>query len=170
MAIRVNLEPLESTTAFPYLGRMVTFNNSDCSSLYINLRKAQRQWGVVAEVLGNTGVLVKAQAMMCKAVVQELILYGSEIWVVTKKIMTFLEVFHHGISRQIMGMKEWMGDGGEWEWNLVDAALEATGIWLMRDYLWRWKANIEEYVMGRPIYEMCIGEDMMEVSSRLIQW
>ena len=170
MAVRVNLYPLNEKTSLPYIVSMVTFNNSDWVALYSNIEKSQHRWGLVVKVLGKTGDPVKSRVMMYKLVVQPVLLYGSEIWVVTKKIMTFLEVFHHGISRRIMGMKEWMVDGGESEWNLVDAALEATGIWLMRDYLWRWKANIEEYVTGRPIYEMCTGEDMMEVSSRLIQW
>ena len=43
VAIRFNLEPLEATTAFPYLGRTVTFKNSGWAALCRNLRKAQRQ-------------------------------------------------------------------------------------------------------------------------------
>ena len=42
VAARVNLESLEARTAFPYLVRTVTFNNSNWASLYRNLRKAQR--------------------------------------------------------------------------------------------------------------------------------
>ena len=50
--IRVNLDPLKATTALPYL------------VLYINLRKAQQIWGVLAKVLGMIGAPVKARAMM----------------------------------------------------------------------------------------------------------
>ena len=45
VAIRFNLEPLEETTTFPYLRHIVTLNNRDWEDLYINLWKAQRQWG-----------------------------------------------------------------------------------------------------------------------------
>ena len=147
---------------------MVTFNNSDCSSLYINLRKAQRQWGVVAEVLGNTGVLVKAQAMMCKAVVQELILYGSEIWVVTDAMTTVLGGFNHRISRRIVDMTKRRVGGRYWEWALVDAEMEAIGIWPMRECMWRRQATITEYILGRPVYNLCTGADSMEGSSRVL--
>ena len=41
-------------------------------------------------MLGNTGAPIKARKMMYKAVVQEVILYGSKIWVVTNTMMKVL--------------------------------------------------------------------------------
>ena len=58
MAIRVNLEPLETTEAFPYFVHTVLFRNRDWSDLYGNLSKAHWRWGVVAKVLMKTGVAV----------------------------------------------------------------------------------------------------------------
>ena len=69
---------------------------------------------MVAKVLVKTGSLIKSWAMMYNAVSREVLLYGSEIWVVTDEIMTVLEVFHHMIYRWIMGMKSRKGDSGEW--------------------------------------------------------
>ena len=48
---------------------LVTYNNSDWAALYINLWKSWRRWGVVANVLGKTGALIKSQEMMYKVVV-----------------------------------------------------------------------------------------------------
>ena len=75
VAIRVNLDPLKATTAFPYLGRMVTFNNILWASLHINMRKAQQRCGMVSKVLGNTGAPVKSHAMMYKAFV-----HSASVW------------------------------------------------------------------------------------------
>ena len=55
MNIRVNLDPLEATTALNYLGNMVMYKNSDWAALYSNLRKDQRRWVMVENVLGKTG-------------------------------------------------------------------------------------------------------------------
>ena len=77
--------------------------------------------------------------MMYKAVVQAVLLYGSEIWVVTDVMMTVLEGFHHMIARWITGMSARKGNVGEWEWALVDAALDTTGIWPLRGYVSRQK-------------------------------
>ena len=52
--------------------------------------KAQRVWGIVAKVLGKMWEPIKARANMYKAVVQALLLHGSESWVVTDKMMTVL--------------------------------------------------------------------------------
>ena len=44
--------------------------------------------------------------MMYKAVVQAVLLYGIESWVVIYAMMVVLEGFHHRVSRQVMGMTE----------------------------------------------------------------
>ena len=106
MEIRVNLNPLEATTAFPYLGRTIRYNNSDWVALY------SRSWGLVAKVLGKIGSPIKAQAMIYKALVQAVLLYGSEIWVVTHAMITVIEGFHHRISRCIAVIKSRKCNGG----------------------------------------------------------
>ena len=50
------------------------------------------------------------------------------------------------------------GDGGEWEWLLVDAEVEA-----------KWKETVAKYVAGRPIYELFKGVKRMERFSRLLR-
>ena len=47
MDIRVNLDLLEETTTFFYIGRMVTFSNSNWEAIYKKLRKVQRKQGIV---------------------------------------------------------------------------------------------------------------------------
>ena len=78
-------------------------------------------WGVVAKVIGKMRDLIMARAMMYKVVVQAVILYGSEIWVVTDAMMTFLDSLHHRTARRISGMTERRGDrsngsGPQWMW------------------------------------------------------
>ena len=79
VAFRVNPNPLEVKTRFPYLRRTATYNNSDWTTLYRNLRKAQKKWGVIEKVMDKTGAPIKSRSMMCKAVVQVVLLYGSKI-------------------------------------------------------------------------------------------
>ena len=80
------------------------YNNIYWSELYRNLRKAHSRWGVVAKVLDKTGGTIEAWVIMCNVVVQEVIIYGSEIGVVTGVIMMVLEEFHHSITIRIVGM------------------------------------------------------------------
>ena len=66
-------------------------------------------------------------------------------------MMKVLEGFHHSIARRISGMMVRRGAGGEWEWALVEAALEAAGICLMREYVQSQQASIADYVIDRTI-------------------
>ena len=121
-------------------------------------------------MLGKTWAPIKDQEMMYKAVVQAVIIYGSEICVVTDVMVTFLEGFHHRIARQITGMMARGGKGGEWKWALVDAVLEVTGIWPIRAYVRRRQKKIAEYVAGSLIYEIYTGAERMEGSSSFLRW
>ena len=76
--IRIKLDPLEATTAFPYLGCMVTLNNNNLEALYIKLWKAHIQWGLMAMFLDNTGEPINAREMIYKVVFQAVILYGRK--------------------------------------------------------------------------------------------
>ena len=78
---------------------------------------------MVTKVLYNTGSPIKSRSMMYEAVLQAVLLYGIEIWVVMDVSMTVLEGFHRIIARLIEGMTLRKGDSGEWEWDLVG------GIW-----------------------------------------
>ena len=107
------MEPLEKMEAFPYLGRTVVLKNSDLFALYGNLRKAQRRWVVVANVLTKTGMTVRSQALMYKVVAHRVIIYSSKSWVVMKAMLKMLEGFHHWVARRIAGMSDRnFGEGG----------------------------------------------------------
>ena len=59
-------------------------------ALYVNLRKVW-QWGMTDKVLVKTGEMVRAWDMMYKAVVQTVMVYRSETWVVTYVMLKVLE-------------------------------------------------------------------------------
>ena len=55
----------------------------------------------------KVGATVRAWAMMYKAVVQTVLLYGSESWVIMNAMMKVLEGFHHQIASRIVGIMSW---------------------------------------------------------------
>ena len=63
-------------------------------------------------VLGKTGAPIKLRAMMYKAVLHTVLLYGSEIRVVMHAMMTVIEVFCHSIAIQVVEIKARKGNGG----------------------------------------------------------
>ena len=68
---------------------------------------------MVEKVIGKTGTPIKARVIVYKAVLQQLLLYDSERWVMTDVMMTVLEVLHHRIVRQIKRMAVWRVKNGK---------------------------------------------------------
>ena len=106
---------------------------------------------MAARVLERTRAMVMAWGVMYKEVVQSVLLYGSDGWVVTGEMLQVLEGFRHRAAQLIMGMTS----GGEWEYPLVVKAIEAAGIHSIGMYIKRRKTTIVERVACRPIYELC---------------
>ena len=81
--------------------------------VYLNLHKAQTRWGMATTVQERTGVTLRYQGAMYKVVAHLVLLYVSNSWVVTGEMIKVLMGFHHWALRQIMGMTEKCGAGGE---------------------------------------------------------
>lgn len=73
--------PIESVPAFKHLRRLLTPTDDDRPSLHKNLAKAGKQLGIVSRVLVREGSNPRTMGMFYKAVVQSVLLFGSETWV-----------------------------------------------------------------------------------------
>ena len=62
---------------------------------------------MVAKVLTKTGATVQARAMIYKVVVQIVILYGSNSWVVMEVILKVVGGYHYQVDQRIAGMSYW---------------------------------------------------------------
>ena len=58
--------------------------------MHVNMSKVQQLWVIVAKVFLNTGAMVRAREMMHKVVVQMVLVYGSDIWVVINLMLKML--------------------------------------------------------------------------------
>ena len=68
---------------------------------------------MVAKVLTKLGSVVQSWKIVHKAVVHTVLLYGSDIWVVTVSMLKFQEGFWHRVVRRIAGKTDWhAGDRG----------------------------------------------------------
>ena len=73
-----------------------------------------------------------ARAMFYYSVVQGVLIYWSEIWIITDSMIKVLEGFHHYISQKIVGkMVRCIGVEG-WEWPPMEEALEAVVLWYLQ--------------------------------------
>ena len=92
----------------------IAYKNINWLAVYQKLKKVWRQWGMIAMVLMNTGATMRALGVMYKEVVQLVLLYVSESWVLTGEMLKILKGFHHRVARWITEMTNKLGLGGEW--------------------------------------------------------
>ena len=81
---------------------------------------------MIARVMVNMGAIVRVWGMMYKAVAQSVILYNSERCILMGGVINVLDGFHHQVAKRITGMVATRGAGGDWEYPLVVAAMEAA--------------------------------------------
>ena len=88
---------------FTYLGRVMTAGDDDWLAVAGNLTKARRSWGRLQRILGREGATARISGAFFKAVVQQVLLFGAEIWVVTPRMERALSGFLHGAARRLTG-------------------------------------------------------------------
>ena len=85
-------------------------------------------------------------------------------------MLKVVEGFHHRVDRKIAGMTAWREEEGEWEYPLVDDAMEYAGMRLIKEYIHRRQATIAAQVARWLIYELCMGSERMMGSSWIMRW
>ena len=88
---------------------------------------------MVAKLTTKTGAMVRAHAMMYKAVEQRVLLCGSENLVVTKEMLKVMEGLHYQIALNVAGMSAQRVGKEGWELSLVVKVLETVGIRHMKE-------------------------------------
>jgi hypothetical protein len=138
---------------FDYLGRPLTADDNDWPALRKNLQKARGKWMQISKVLRTEGANPKICASFYKAVVQTVLLFGSETWVISPAMLRTLEGFHHRVARQLSGNKPEKLESGEWRYQPREKAREACGLRTMEEYIAQRRKYIIEYIIDRPIFK-----------------
>ena len=96
---------MEAVSEFRYLGRLLTATDDDWPAVTGNIWKAQVSWGSLARVLRREGADPKVSRSFYTAVTQQVLLFGAETWVLTKKTESALDAFQGRVARRLTGRK-----------------------------------------------------------------
>ena len=75
-------QPLTSVTLFKYPVRILMASDDDCTEMVGNLRKAWNNWTWWSRILGREGDNPRLPGIFSKAVVQAVILFGLDTWII----------------------------------------------------------------------------------------
>ena len=114
-------EPLDNVAAFRYLGQVLTRVYDDSLAVVGNLGKARKSWGWLSWILIQEGEYPKLSGIFYKTVAQAVLLFGVEMWVLTRmwvltpRMERAMDSFHHRVAQQVTGRQP-RGQGyGIWD-------------------------------------------------------
>ncbi len=91
----VHRDVLEKVEVYRYLGRLLLQDNDDVQAVRSQLRKAQGTWARIGQVLHRENALPRTSAKFYQEIMQSVLLYGCETWVLSKAVIARLEGFHN---------------------------------------------------------------------------
>ena len=104
---RVFLEygtPLMAVSSLRYLGRTLSSTDENWPAVERNFQRARGKWGRLTKILGREGADKRTAGRLYVTVMQAVLLFGSEKWVLTPGLENSLEEFHHWEVRRMTGM------------------------------------------------------------------
>jgi hypothetical protein len=163
--------PLDSVRAFLYLGHKLSSSDDDWLDIIKSLVKARQRWDRISRVLTREGATPRVSAMFYKAVIQTVLLYGSETWVLTARIISKLEGFHRQIARPLTGRAPvYLRREGQWQYSPLGDAMEEAGLFSIDEYITRRRNRISECVETRPLIAVCKEMESLGISSNHQFW
>ena len=151
---------MRAVTEFKYLRRVLTNTDYDWPAVAGNIRKAWASWGRLVRILGREGADLKVTRSFYTAVTQQVLLFGAESWVITKRMESALDAFQGRVAQRLTGRLPRRGRDGKWVYPSLAGALKEAGVVRSRtSVLWR-KNTVAQFIATRPILGLC------EVSER----
>ena len=105
-----------------------------------------------------------------KAVVQQVLLFGAETWVVSPRMERALSAFIHGAARRLTGwqlQREW---DGKWFYPSLEGATKEAGITDVRTPINRRQNMFMQYISTRPLLDLCEGANQREGARVTLRW
>ena len=103
---------IEAVTEVQYLRRVLTATDDDWPAVAGTIRKARFSWGRLARVLVREGADPKVSRSFYTVATQQVLLFGAESWVLTKKMESALDAFQGRVARRLIGQKPCRGRDG----------------------------------------------------------
>ena len=91
------------------------YTDNDWTAVVANWRKSGNKWAGMSRIIGQEGENLRTPGKISMMVIQEELLFGSEIWVATPHIGRMLGGFHHRVALRLIGKQPQMSPYGGWD-------------------------------------------------------
>ena len=127
--------PLSQVTSFNYLWQVMAAEEDEYPAVVRNLWRARNNWAQLTRALIREGADARTSGQIYLAMVQSVLLYGSETWVLKPRMQRVLGRFHHRVARRLTGRKHQKGRDGGWVYPLLEDAMTEAGLQEVETYV-----------------------------------
>ena len=148
-------KPLETVTSIKYLGRVMTSGYDKWTVVVGKYRKDRKSWAWMTRIMGWEGEDPRVSRFYFKAVVQAVLLFGSEKWVLTPRMEQALVSFQHRVAQWITRRhaNRWVHWG--WEYPPLASDMEEAGFEEIGFYTKKRQNTVVKYTATQPIMDLC---------------
>ncbi len=141
-----------------YLGQIISHDDSDLPACVRNIQQARQKWGDLSKLLRREGASSALSARFYLVIVSAVLLYGSETWVLTKRIEDLLTSFHNRCARTIGRTFIRTTGGDEWVYPSVEETLKKAHLQPLSFYLAKRRATFKHHVVRSDLYKAGMDE------------
>ena len=135
----------------------MTAGDDDWPAVAGNLAKARRSWGRLQRILRREGATPRISGSFFKAVVQQVLLFGAETWVITPKMERALSRFLHGAARRLTGRQARRAKDGDWYYSSLEGAMREAGLIDIRKLIGNRQNTVAQYISTQTLLDLCEG-------------
>ena len=107
---------------------MLSSSNDNFPAVEQNLKMSWGKWGRLTNILGREGVDRRTVESFYVAVVQVVLVFDSETWLMIPRLEKVIEGFHHRVVRQMAVMYPKRQRYGTLVYTPIGAELEIVGL------------------------------------------
>ena len=157
-------------TSFKYLRRVISATDNDWPAVVSNLARAKTVWRRMSRIISREVATPRVSVFFFKAMIQAVLLFGSETWVVTPHMGTALGGFQTQVDRRLMGHLSWRTKDRTCKYTSAAVAREAAGFLAMEEYVSQSQNTVAQYIATQSLLEMCEGSERSHGARVGIRW
>jgi len=119
------------------------------------LARARTKWNRIGRVLCSEGMKPRAISYFYKVIVQAILLYGLETWVVSDSHLKQFRSFHSRVGRHLTGRHIRQLEDGSWFCPPTVDILEDASLQTIDEYIRHRRQTVWSFTRHRPLYEAC---------------
>ena len=170
VVFKVDGRDLKRSHRFKYLGRILDEDDDDEHAALRQLHRAREKWGRLGAVLRGQNASARTRGYFYKAIIQAVLLYGSETWTISERVLKLFRSFHHRVARHLTGRHIRQRDDGSWFCPPTADVLNRAGLETIDEYIRRRRETVRNFVRPRPLYQACIQSRALSTNVHRVVW